>query len=62
MKFRYGWKMSVHAIAQKQSDKSSLQTFMVMVEKDDSSMLSQIFSSFDQSSIHSPGNQVKPLD
>nr|GLL47828.1 methyltransferase-like protein 13 [Ipomoea trifida] len=61
VKFRYGWKMSVHAIAQKQSDKSSLQTFMVMVEKDDSSMLSQIFSSFDQSSIHSPGNQADGL-
>lgn len=53
--------MSVHAIAQKPSDKSSLQTFIVMAEKDDSSMLCQIVSYFDQSSIHSPGNQVNPV-
>ncbi|KAB1213625.1 Methyltransferase-like protein 13 [Morella rubra] len=32
--FRAGWKMSVRAIPQKQSNKPSLQTFMVVAEKD----------------------------
>ncbi|VFQ79255.1 unnamed protein product [Cuscuta campestris] len=62
-KLRHGWKMSVHAIAQKPSKRSSLQTYMVMAEKDNSCVLSQIFSPIDHSSVcsSSPGNQADGL-
>ncbi|RAL48243.1 hypothetical protein DM860_005667 [Cuscuta australis] len=62
-KLRHGWKMSVHAIAQKPSKRSSLQTYMVIAEKDNSCVLSQIFSPIDHSSVcsSSPGNQADGL-
>ncbi|XP_009630390.1 uncharacterized protein [Nicotiana tomentosiformis] len=60
-KFRYGWKMGIHPIALKPSDKSSLQTFMVVAERDNSPSLCQIFSSVDQSSFGGPKNQVHGL-
>ncbi|XP_059306195.1 uncharacterized protein LOC132057556 isoform X1 [Lycium ferocissimum] len=60
-KFRYGWKMEIHPIAMKPSDKSSLQTFMVVAEKDNSPSLCQILSTVDQSSFGGPKNQVHGL-
>ncbi|KAH9649742.1 methyltransferase 11 domain-containing protein [Citrus sinensis] len=42
-KFRFGWKMSVHAIPQKSSSEPSLQTFMVVADKENSSVVLQAF-------------------
>lgn len=55
---RYGWKMSVHVIPQKQSDKPNLHTFMVIAEKQTSSVLLQISSAINQSSLVCLGNQI----
>lgn len=60
-KFRFGWKMSLHAIPQKPSSKPSLQTFMVVGEKDGSTLLHQIASSFNQSSLDCNGDQARGL-
>ncbi|KAE9450713.1 hypothetical protein C3L33_17386, partial [Rhododendron williamsianum] len=54
---RYGWKMSVHVIPQKQSDKPNLHTFMVIAEKQKSRVLLQISSAINQSSLDCLGNQ-----
>ncbi|KAK6122905.1 hypothetical protein DH2020_043371 [Rehmannia glutinosa] len=46
-KFRFGWKMSLYAIAQEPSSRSlKLQTFMVVAEKDISSVVSEISCSW----------------
>ncbi|KAI8538084.1 hypothetical protein RHMOL_Rhmol09G0074200 [Rhododendron molle] len=55
---RYGWKMSVHVIPQKQSDKPNLHTFMVIAEKQKSRVLLQILSAINQSSLDCLGNQA----
>ncbi|KAF2288904.1 hypothetical protein GH714_022663 [Hevea brasiliensis] len=60
-KFRFGWKMSVHAIPQKPSSKPRLCTFMVVAEKDISTDLLQITSSFDHRSLDCSGNQAAGL-
>ncbi|KAF3629173.1 hypothetical protein FXO38_27834 [Capsicum annuum] len=60
-KFRYGWKMVIHPIAMKPSDKSSLQTFMVVAEKENSPTLCQIVSTVNQSSFGGPKSQVHGL-
>ncbi|KAH0739845.1 hypothetical protein KY290_038550 [Solanum tuberosum] len=60
-KFRYGWKMGIHPIALKPSDRSSLQTFMVVAEKENSPALCQISSTVDQSSFGGLKNQVHGL-
>ncbi|CAN4090877.1 unnamed protein product [Withania somnifera] len=60
-KFRYGWKMGIHPIVMKPSDRSSLQTFMVVAEKENSPALCQILSTVDQSSFGGPKNQVHGL-
>ncbi|KAG5588479.1 hypothetical protein H5410_048913 [Solanum commersonii] len=60
-KFRYGWKMGIHPIALKPSDRSSLQTFMVVAEKENSPALCQISSTVDQASFGGPKNQVHGL-
>lgn len=57
-KFRFGWKMSVHAIPQKSSSAPSLQTFMVVADKENSSVVLQITSSFDHSSLDCNKNQA----
>ncbi|KAF3579331.1 hypothetical protein DY000_02029898 [Brassica cretica] len=46
--FRFGWKMTVHSISQK---RSSLKTFMVVAEKEKSTVLHEIASSFDLLSL-----------
>lgn len=50
-KFRFGWKMTLHCIPQKPSSKPSLNTFMVVAVKCASSVVEEIVSSFDHSSI-----------
>ncbi|KAM7261401.1 hypothetical protein ACFE04_008768 [Oxalis oulophora] len=60
-KFRFGWKMSVHDIPQQKSNKPGLQTFMVVAEKENSTVLNQITSSFEHLSLSSSGNQVTGL-
>uniref|UniRef100_A0A6N2MB44 Methyltransferase type 11 domain-containing protein n=1 Tax=Salix viminalis TaxID=40686 RepID=A0A6N2MB44_SALVM len=56
-KFRFGWKMSVHAIPQKPFSKPDLRTFMVVAEKERSSALHLITALFDHSSLDRIGNQ-----
>ncbi|XP_028064961.1 eEF1A lysine and N-terminal methyltransferase isoform X1 [Camellia sinensis] len=60
-KFRYGWKMSLHAIPQKPSNKPNLHTFMVIAEKGKSTLLDQISSTINHSSLDCYGNQVDGL-
>ncbi|KAL2343358.1 hypothetical protein Fmac_004643 [Flemingia macrophylla] len=60
-KFRLGWKMSVDAIPLKSSGKPSLQTFMVVVEKELSTLVHQITSLLHYSSLHSNSKQVSGL-
>lgn len=50
-KFRFGWEMTIHCIPQKPSSKPSLNTFMVVAVKGDSSAVDPIRLSFDDSSI-----------
>ncbi|KAI5349850.1 hypothetical protein L3X38_002741 [Prunus dulcis] len=57
-KFRFGWKMGIHAIPQKPSSKPSLQAFMVIAEKQVSSVLQEITSSFNDSSLALKGSQA----
>ncbi|XP_042515863.1 eEF1A lysine and N-terminal methyltransferase isoform X2 [Macadamia integrifolia] len=56
-KFRFGWKTGLHAIPQKPSNKPSLLTFMVVIEKQRSSVVHQIACSFDQRSLDYNKNQ-----
>ncbi|PQQ21609.1 methyltransferase-like protein 13 [Prunus yedoensis var. nudiflora] len=60
-KFRFGWKMGIHAIPQKPSSKPSLQAFMVVAEKQVSSVLLEITSSFNDSSLALKGSQASGL-
>ncbi|GFP80678.1 methyltransferase-like protein 13 [Phtheirospermum japonicum] len=60
-KFRFGWKVSLHAIAQEPSSRSvKLQTFMVVAEKDISTV-SEISSFMDAFSFQSHGDQARQL-
>ncbi|XP_021836682.1 uncharacterized protein [Spinacia oleracea] len=61
-KFRIGWKITLHCIPQKPSSKPSLNTFMVVAVKGDSSVVDEIVSSFDQSSIDCNKEQVRGLN
>ncbi|XP_077250290.1 S-adenosyl-L-methionine-dependent methyltransferases superfamily protein isoform X2 [Tasmannia lanceolata] len=56
-KFRFGWKMTLHAIPHNPSNIPSFQTFMAVVAKESSCLLHPIISSFDQSSLDCNGNQ-----
>eukprot|EP00261_Vitis_vinifera_P034341 XP_019075584.1 PREDICTED: methyltransferase-like protein 13 isoform X2 [Vitis vinifera] len=60
-KFRFGWKMSIHVVSQKPSNKPSLLTFMVVAEKESSTVLHQITTSFARSSLDLNGNQARGL-
>lgn len=60
-KFRFGWNISIHAISQKSSIKPKLQTFMVDAEKTGSSVLHQITSSFNYSSLQCGQDQILGL-
>ena len=53
--------MSIHVISQKLSNKPSLLTFMVVAEKESSTVLHQITTSFSRSSLNLNGNQVEKL-
>lgn len=55
-RFRFGWKMAVHSIAQK---RSNLKTFMMVAEKENSVVLHEIDSSFDLLSIGRNDRQVR---
>ena len=57
-KFRFGWKLTLHCIPQKLSSKASLNTFMVVAVKGDSSVVDELTLSFDHSSIGCNGEQV----
>ncbi|KAJ1426071.1 S-adenosyl-L-methionine-dependent methyltransferase [Sesbania bispinosa] len=56
-KFRLGWKMSVDAIPLTSSCKPNLQTFMVVVEKELSTLVHQITSLLHNSSLHCNSKQ-----
>ncbi|CAO2822471.1 unnamed protein product [Amaranthus hypochondriacus] len=56
-KFRFGWKLTLHCIPQKLSSKASLNTFMVVAVKGDSSVVDELTLSFDHSSIGCNGEQ-----
>ncbi|KAL6185703.1 hypothetical protein ACLB2K_041830 [Fragaria x ananassa] len=60
-KFRFGWKISVHAIPHKPSSKPSLQAFMVVAVKEVSTKLQNITSSFGKSSLACRGSQGRGL-
>ncbi|KAK4779290.1 hypothetical protein SAY86_006818 [Trapa natans] len=60
-KFRFGWKMAVHVIPQKQSGKPGLWTFMMVAEKKDPSLVHQMTLSFTQSSFGHSDKQVNGL-
>ncbi|KAL8026596.1 hypothetical protein ABFX02_14G038600 [Erythranthe guttata] len=61
-KFRFGWKMSLYTIAKEPSSRNiKLQTFMVVVEKDISTSVSEISSFMDEYSVESHGNQAREL-
>ncbi|KAK7247088.1 hypothetical protein RIF29_41965 [Crotalaria pallida] len=60
-KFRLGWKMTVSAIPLKSSSKSSLQTFMVVAEKELSTLVHQITSLLQNSSLHCNSKQASGL-
>ncbi|KFK31188.1 hypothetical protein AALP_AA6G079900 [Arabis alpina] len=57
-KFRFGWKMVVHSIAQK---RSNLKTFMVVAEKENSVVLHEINASFDLLSLGGNGSQASGM-
>ncbi|XP_020975767.1 methyltransferase-like protein 13 [Arachis ipaensis] len=60
-KFRLGWKMSVDSIPMKSSNKSSLQTFIVVVEKELSTSVHQITSLLQDSTLHCSSKQASGL-
>lgn len=60
-KFRFGWKMSIHVIPPKPPSKPNFRTFMVVVEKDESTTWHQIESSLNFSLLDSRGNQTREL-
>uniref|UniRef100_A0A2N9HH10 Methyltransferase type 11 domain-containing protein n=1 Tax=Fagus sylvatica TaxID=28930 RepID=A0A2N9HH10_FAGSY len=57
-KLRFGWKMSIEAIPHKPSSKPSLQTFVVVAEKEMSSTLHEITALFNKYSLYCYGNQA----
>ncbi|CAL5214091.1 unnamed protein product [Lathyrus oleraceus] len=59
--FRLGWKMSVDAIPSNPSNKPSLQTFMVVVEKELSTTVHQITSLLHNTSLHCNSEQALGL-
>lgn len=60
-KYRFGWKMGIHAIPQKPSSKPSLQAYMVVAEKEVSSVLQDVTISFNKSSFACRGSQASGL-
>ncbi|MED6130775.1 hypothetical protein PIB30_003795 [Stylosanthes scabra] len=60
-KFRLGWKMSFDSIPMKSSNKSSLQTFIVVVEKELSTSVHQITSLLQNSTLHCSSKQASGL-
>ncbi|KAL7124275.1 hypothetical protein ABFS83_14G037700 [Erythranthe nasuta] len=59
-KFRFGWKMNLYAIDQEPSSSNlDQQTFMVVAEKDDSTLIYQITPIVDFRNYH--GNQARAL-
>ncbi|KAK9138331.1 hypothetical protein Sjap_008925 [Stephania japonica] len=60
-KFRFGWKINIHAIPHKPSKQPSFQTFMVVVVKEESTMLHEITSLVNGSSLDCDNNQVRGL-
>lgn len=60
-KFRLGWKMSVDVIPLSSSSKPNLQTFMVVAEKELSTLVHQITSSLHNASLHCNSKQVEFL-
>ncbi|XP_048435535.1 eEF1A lysine and N-terminal methyltransferase isoform X2 [Pyrus x bretschneideri] len=60
-KYRFGWKMGIDAIPQKPSGKPSLQAYMVVAEKEVSSVLQDVTISFNKSSFACRGSQASGL-
>ncbi|XP_011073798.1 methyltransferase-like protein 13 isoform X2 [Sesamum indicum] len=61
-KFRLGWKMSLYAIAPDPSSRNSkLRTFMVVAEKDNNTVVSEISLYMDECSVEAHNNQVCEL-
>ncbi|XP_073128058.1 uncharacterized protein [Henckelia pumila] len=61
-KYRFGWKISLHAIREEPSSRNlKLQTFMVIAEKDNISAISELSAFIDQSSIICHGYQASGL-
>jgi len=56
--FRFGWDMSVQAIASESSEKSAFQTFMVVMVKGKMGVAQTIKSSLDQSAEYCNMRQV----
>lgn len=56
--FRFGWDMSVQAIANESSEKSAFQTFMVVMVKGKMCVAQTIKSSLDQSAEYCNMKQV----
>ncbi|KAK9081157.1 hypothetical protein Syun_030520 [Stephania yunnanensis] len=60
-KFRFGWKINIHALPHKASNQPSFQTFMVVVVREQSTMLHEITSLVNSSSLDCDNNQVRGL-
>lgn len=60
-KFRIGWKMTVDAIPLESSTKPNLQTFLVVVEKEVSTLVHQITPFLDSCSLQSNSKQVEHM-
>ncbi|XP_026387875.1 methyltransferase-like protein 13 [Papaver somniferum] len=60
-KFRFGWKMNLHVVPSKPSNKPTFRTFMVIAEKDKSADSYQIKSSVEQASLDCDKNQSRGL-
>ncbi|KAI3853853.1 hypothetical protein MKX03_001181 [Papaver bracteatum] len=60
-KFRFGWKMNLHVVPSKPSNKPTFRTFMVIAEKDKLADSYQIKSSFEQASLDCDKNQSRGL-
>jgi hypothetical protein len=56
--FRFGWDMSIQAIASESSEKSAFQTFMVVMVKGKMGVAQTIKSSLDQSAEYCNMRQV----
>ncbi|KAK6914318.1 Methyltransferase type 11 [Dillenia turbinata] len=61
-KFRFGWKVNIQVIPHKPSNKPSFHTFLVVAQKENSTMVHQITSSVDQRSIDYNADQVRGLN